>query len=301
VPTRDRPVLLRGCLAELAGALGPGDELIVADSASAGRETAAVAGEAGATLLTAPVPGASLARNLGWRAARHELVAFVDDDVRVAPGWAGAVVAAFADPGVAFVTGRIEVPPAQAGVEAPVALHDRPEAAVIDGSGGAMPGHSANLAVRRSALLAVSGFDEAFGPGHRFVASEDADLFDRLLAAGLRGRYEPAALAFHEQWRGRRERVRLDYRYGVGAGARLAKLARTDRSRARVVAGEVVVRWGIRTLASDLRRGYRFGVLSDAARLAGMLAGFGAALPTPIREGHFAERRGPGRRPDECG
>jgi hypothetical protein len=225
---------------------------------------------------------------MGWRAARHELVAFVDDDVRVAPGWADAMAGALRE--ATFVTGRLAVPAGQEAVEAAVAVLDAPEPMAIDGAGGAMPGHGANLAVRRTALDMVGGFDECLGPGHRFVAAEDGDLFDRLLAAGFRGRYEPAALAWHEQWRDRRARLRLDWCYGIGAGARLAKLARTDRSRAKSVSRDVVVRWGLQALAGDLRRGYRFAVATDAARLAGVTRGFVTALVVPLRAGHFRPR-----------
>ncbi len=36
----------------------------------------------------------SVQRNLGWRAARAELVAFIDDDCRADPGWLEALVIA---------------------------------------------------------------------------------------------------------------------------------------------------------------------------------------------------------------
>lgn len=277
VPTRDRPDLLAGCLAALTAALRPGDELIVVDSASRGTRTGEAARTAGAACLRADRPGASYARNLGWRAAGRRVVAFVDDDVRVEPGWAAALAAAFADPVVGFVTGRVGVPPAQAGVVRPVAVKDDPHPHPVDADTRGTVGASANLAVRRDALAAVAGFDERLGPGTRAAAAEDLDLFDRLLAAGYRGRYEPAARAVHEQWRSRPALLRLDFGYGVGAGVRLARLARRDRRRAAALAAEALWGNGLRVVAGDLRRRYEFGALTTAVRMLGTLVGLLAA------------------------
>src|SRR5215468_10336357 len=53
-------------------------------------------------------PGLSNARNSGLAAASNDLVGFTDDDVRVDPGWASALVAGFAaDPHTACVTGLV--------------------------------------------------------------------------------------------------------------------------------------------------------------------------------------------------
>ena len=69
----------------------------------------------------------------------------------------------------------------------------------------------------------------------RAAIGEQPRLFDRCFALGLTGRYEPAAIAVHEQWRGPRRLLLLDARYGFGNGARIAKLLRTDRRRALLV------------------------------------------------------------------
>jgi len=270
VPTRDRPGHLAGCLAALRAELGPSDELLVVDSAS----RVPVPGA-----LRCDLPGASRARNAGWRAARHPLVAFVDDDVQVLPGWADAMVRALgrAD----WVAGAVGVPPGQEDRERPVAVTTlTAPVALTAGTRGTL-GASANLGVRRSALLAVGGFDERLGPGTWTRAAEDLDLLDRLLAAGHEGWFEPDARAVHDQWRGRRALLRLDHGYGIGLGARLVLLRRRgQRGRARAVvrdavwSGTVVTGWG------DLRRRYEFGVLLAAVRLAGVLRGLvrGAAV-----------------------
>jgi glycosyltransferase involved in cell wall biosynthesis len=269
VPTRDRPAHLAACLEALSLVVGDDDEVVVVDSASVA--PVAVAAE-GVRVIRLDEPGTSRARNAGWRSASHDVVAFVDDDVRVAPGWADAVRNAIVDPSVAFVTGRL-APGGPA--ERLVAVKDDDAAAVLDASTAGTLGHAANLAVRRSALVAVGGFDERLGPGSRFRAAEDLDLFDRLLAAGFVGRYEPTASGVHDQWRDRRQLLALDWGYGIGAGARLAKLARADRSRLRGAMRDWIWRAGIRDgVVGAARQRHEFGVATAVARLAGTAVGF---------------------------
>lgn len=296
VPTRDRPEMLRRCLVSLRRTITAGDELIVVDSASRDPTIPTVAASGGARYLRLDRPGVSMARNLGWRKAAHDVVCFVDDDITVGEGWAEAVRDAFRlRPLLGFVTGRVDAPPGQEGADHPVAIVSGDEPQAHQPGAARYLGISGNLAVRRGHLERVAGFDEELGPGARLRGGgEDLDLFDRLLAAGAAGRYEPSAQAFHVQWRSRRERLALDYGYGAGAGARLAKLVRTDRRHARTITKEILWRWGVRDLAVCLRRGYEYGALAALMRLAGMVRGILAGLTVPVRDGHFAPR---GRRP----
>ena len=269
VPTRNRPELLRRCLDALHAELGPEDEVVVVDSASS--PPVAVTS---ARLVRCERPGSSVARNAGWRAAASPYVAFVDDDVRVLPGWADALVAAFDRP-VGFVAGAVGVPPEQEGAEQPVAVTTLTEPTALTPASRGTIGATANLAVRVDALREVGGFDERLGPGTWAHAAEDLDLLDRLFARGHCGWFEPAAAAVHDQWRRRPELVGLQWGYGVGQGARLWLLVRAgSRARAGTVLHDAVwlgcVRDGIRAL----RDGYQLGALVCAVRLAGTAAGF---------------------------
>lgn len=239
--------MLERCLSSLRVALDADDELIVVDSLSRDADAVrrVVQAEA-ATYVRAPAAGASVARNAGWRAARHDVVAFVDDDVFVSATWAAGARQAFAEHRDAvFVTGRIEVPPEQGLVARPVAIKDDAAPHVIDRAFDGIVGHSANLAVRTDALARVGGFDRGMGPATRFPGAEDLDLFDRLLATGGVGWYAPAMNAWHDQWRTSRDLLRLDWRIGRGMGARVAKLQRTDRQRARSAAKVIFWSWGL--------------------------------------------------------
>jgi glycosyltransferase involved in cell wall biosynthesis len=291
LPTRNRPEKLARCLASVLDALRDGDEVIVVDSASTDPEVARVGRDAGAQVVRCERPGVDRARNAGWQRAAHDAVLFVDDDVVVDAGWADAMVAALAaHPEAGFVTGRIDSLPGSKSTERPVAIKDDEAPARLDADTTGTLGHSASLAVRRVALEHIGGFDEEMGAGARFQSSPEVDLFDRMFAAGWVGWYEPSAQAWHEQWRGRPELLKLDWRYGMGAGARIAKLARTDRKRAKRVAREVVWTHGLRTALGDLRAGYQTGVLLKVAQVAGVAAGLAAALPVPVRNGHYRPR-----------
>lgn len=293
VPTRDRPSHLERCLASLRAELLPGDVLIVADSASGDAdEVRHTAERHDARYVRCPLPGASRARNAGWRAAPHDLIAFIDDDVVVTAGWrAGIEQALLDDPDACFVTGRVDVSEDQQDNGAPVALvlHDAPF--VIDARRVGALGGSGNLLVRRSALAAIDGFDELMGAGRWLRAAEDHDLVDRLLQLGVHGRHDPRMGALHDQWRDKGATARLAWAYGVGGGARLAKLIRTDRARARRATRDFVWDWGLAELGRDVRRRYKLGMLSDVLRLAGLACGFVAALRIPVRHGHFRSRR----------
>jgi glycosyltransferase involved in cell wall biosynthesis len=302
IPTRDRPERLTTCVTSVRRALRADDELIVVDSDSAdAAAVAAVARDAGARLVRCERPGSNLARNAGWRSAQHDVVLFTDDDVEVEPGWADALAGAVsAHPDAGFVTGRVLAPPAaidSAAAPMPQRRRQRwardvavkrdelPEVYDRDSEGNL--GHGASLAIRRDVLNRLGGWDEALGVGGVLRSAPEADLFDRCFALGLDGRYEPAALAWHAQWRGPRRVVLLDARYGFGNGARIAKLVRTDRRRAWIVARHAAWSWGL----ADLWRGLKWGdpsrVAAASLRMAATVAGFFRALAMPVVAGHF--------------
>ncbi|MCW2600410.1 MAG: glycosyltransferase family 2 protein [Frankiales bacterium] len=291
VASRDRVDMLDRCLTSVRDALAPGDELVVVDSASCDHDAyVSVARTHGALLVRCDEPGVNRARNAGWRASRAPVVLFTDDDVEVERGWADAYAACLDEhPEIGFVTGWIGVPDGQEDTH-DVAVKDDVEPAVLDRSTRGSLGHGASLAVRREALERLGGWDEALGAGGRFRAAPEVDLFDRLLAAGWTGRFAPTARARHHQWRTDGQLAALHLRYGLGTGARIAKLHRTDRSRMRHVIREAWWDWGIHDAWLHLR--YR-----DARRLAvallrmtGFAVGFLAASRTPVEGGHFRPR-----------
>jgi glycosyltransferase involved in cell wall biosynthesis len=296
VPTRNRPDMLRRCLETVVATRRDIDELIVVDSASTDADAVRqVAESMGARLVRCDIKGETVARNAGWRAATNEHVVYVDDDVWVDERWGPAFANAFVEhPDDAFFTGRIEVPPHQVPTDRPVSIKEDPESHVIDLTTQGTLGHAASLAVRRSIIDAEGGFDELLGAGGRFPGAPELDLFDRLLSKGMTGRYEASALAWHDQWRDRNELVGLDYRYGVGGGARLAKLLRTNRRRARGVIEAAFWEYGFKEVWINLRKGWQYGALMRLAHMAGIVVGAVQGLAIPLDDaGHLRPRRSP--------
>ena len=164
VPCRDRPELLDRCLTGLRPQLAIFDELIVVDSASASAEVASVAAHHGAVLVRCDEPGASRARNAGWRAARHPVVAFVDDDVVVDPGWVDAIVAPLEQPDTGFVVGPYRLPEG-VHLDGPSATLTTIEPPAVMTTAMVGVFGAGNLAMHRRVLERVGGFDERLGPG----------------------------------------------------------------------------------------------------------------------------------------
>jgi glycosyltransferase involved in cell wall biosynthesis len=179
VPTLGRPSLAV-LLEALAGQVGPDaalEVLLVDDRRVAGAPLDVPPKLAPyVRVLAGRAAGPAAARNAGWHAARHEWVAFLDDDVVPDPDWLVALdddlAAAAAD--VGGVQGRIRVP-APAG-RAPTDW-ERVTAALADGRW-----ITADMAYRRGALAGVGGFDERFPRAFR----EDAEVAARIRAAGWR-------------------------------------------------------------------------------------------------------------------
>ena len=290
VCSRDRPAMLAVALARMGAALGPDDELLVVDSASRTDETGVVARAAGATVVRSERGGLSVARNLGWRSARHAIVAYTDDDVTIDPGWVDALGGVFvAHPEASFASGAVLIPAGQEGVSLPVAVFDGEQPRRFDATSGDPPGMGASFAFRVEALARIGGFDEELGAG-RPLSAEDLDAFDRLIATGAIGWFEPSARSWHDQWRTRWERLTLEWEYAQGNGARLAKLARLDRRRLRLVGRIVVVDWCFEPLGRHVRGRHEYLVAVDLVRLVGVAVGVVRGGSRRLAGGHFRPR-----------
>jgi glycosyltransferase involved in cell wall biosynthesis len=285
VCTRDRPAQLASALEAIRDAVRPEDEVVVVDSASRNAAVAQVARRAGVHLVRADVPGLSRARNVGLRRTEAPIIAFTDDDCRPRAGWTAAIARPFVDPMVGFVAGRVVAGDAGGAI---VTVADHDERRRIDAATDPIDiGHGANMAFRRIAIEAVDGFDELLGAGGRFRAAEDHDAFWRLLHRGWYGVYEPDAVVEHAQWRTRAGVVRLEYGYGLGAGAFAAKTARVHgREGCKLLAHRL---WGngVAQAWRDARVGYVTGAASSAMKTAGVVTGALTSIALPIDEGRF--------------
>jgi GT2 family glycosyltransferase len=216
VPSSNRAAYLDVTLRSLAAQeLDRPFELIVIDDGSRDR-TPEVIAAAGVRSIRHETPrGPNAGRNEGIEAAGADLIAMVDDDTWVPPGWLAAMVAgAERHPDAGAYGGPIRArfdgpsPRACGREQAPITSLDLGpsdrEAELV---------WSANMALRREAFERAGPFDERFTTG-----GDEEDWLRRLRAAGGRVMY------LADAW--------LDHRR-AGADARLPALMRSAYGRGR--------------------------------------------------------------------
>lgn len=107
VPTLDEIDALPNCLDALAPQLGPTDEVIVVDGGS-DDGTIAYAQQWGAEVIVDPESSIGMARHLGTRAARGEVIVSTDADAVPPQDWVATIRAHFAaDPDLVCLWGNI--------------------------------------------------------------------------------------------------------------------------------------------------------------------------------------------------
>lgn len=219
IPVRNRPEGIRRAIDGVLDCKLPHVqfELIVVDNGSTD-ETARVAAEAGARVISEPAPNRCRARNRGADAAQGKWLAFIDSDCVPEPGWLAALMRATNDaeshPRRALIAGPVLPAPPTSLVDEYIARRRW-----VDQEKFLTPGRrysppfaaTANLAVRRDVYLGLGGLDPELA-----TAGEDADFCWRAAEAGWELFYEPAADVVHYHrstigglWRQSRD-------YGIG-------------------------------------------------------------------------------------
>jgi GT2 family glycosyltransferase len=225
IPTLGRPALLRRVLDRLDAQAAPAEAFEVVVVADAAEERlaeldAAVAGRAyGARRLIGPRPGASAARNAGWRAAMAPLVLFLDDDIlperalvaehlewhRRNPQEEVGVL------GHVRWADELRVTPFMRWLEHGIQF-DYPNIHGTEAGWGRF--YTANASVKRALVERAGGFEEEALP----FGYEDLDLALRMHAHGFRLLYNRAAVAEHvhpmdlDFWKRRVARIAISER-----------------------------------------------------------------------------------------
>lgn len=227
VPTRDRRQELSACLSALAPGAQTMDasryEVIVTDD-GAFDATAAWLRSAFPWVrhVRGPRRGPAANRNAGAREARGAWLVFADDDIVPSREWLATFAAASSGE---VLEGRTTC---AAGIRSPR------EHAPENNDGGLL--WSCNFAVRRSVFVSIAGFDEGFA----FPHMEDADLRERLRAAGHAITWVPTAVVDHPPRRlpsgsrlgaYREAEVRYLYKYRAPRPVRWRMLRNLIRSR----------------------------------------------------------------------
>ncbi len=268
---------LLATLAALREHAGLPVELVVVDNASRDGSAEAVRERHPEALVVANADNAGFGRacNQGWRASRAPLVLFLNPDAEVGPGAVAGLATLLeqrpeigaAGPRTRSADGTIQVstgpdlgwiaearqrrlvrgvarrdPRRLAEAERRHSLEHEPD--WVSGS---------CLIARRTALEAVSGFDERF-----FLYEEDADLCRRLRAAGWRVVFTPGVEVRHQLGRSMAKapaRARLEYHRSHLLYYRKHNDALSRVALAALLAARGALSWASAALAGDTRRG----------------------------------------------
>lgn len=148
--------------------------------------------------------GISYARNTGIREGTGELIGFIDDDEEIEADWYEVIAREFAVPTTQFIGGPYLpnwAAPAPAWL--PPGYHSvigvvvpKPRSPFGDGFPGILMG--GNAVVRRTAFERIGLYSTKLGRiGKVLLTDEDAEFYDRLCGAGIRGMYVPDLVIHH--------------------------------------------------------------------------------------------------------
>jgi GT2 family glycosyltransferase len=207
VPARNAASTLGACLGSIreAASTSEGVELFVADNGSTD-STRAIAAADGSTVLSLPDIRVSAVRNRAAQVAQAPLLAFIDADHVLGPGWFAAARHIFADEDIAAAGAEYLTPGDGTWVQR---TYDRLRRH-LDAAADVTWLPSGNLVIRSDEFRKIGGFDEGL------ETCEDVDLCRRLAAARSRLVADPRLVSVHlgdprtlsavylgEMWRGR--------------------------------------------------------------------------------------------------
>jgi glycosyltransferase involved in cell wall biosynthesis len=183
---------MRACLESLTKLTYPNYEVIIVDDGSRDRTAEISMDFSQFRLIRQPNKGLSVARNVGLHAARGDIVAYTDSDCVVDPHWLTLMVRAMAEGGFDGCGGPNYAPHEDGRIEACVAASPGAPCHVLLGENVAEHLAGCNMVYTKASLVKVGGFDPQFTS-----AGDDVDVCWRMLDAGLRLGYCPAAFVWH--------------------------------------------------------------------------------------------------------
>jgi GT2 family glycosyltransferase len=172
IPVLNGERFIGRCLEHLRRELRKGDEIVVVDNGS--RDRTLEIARAAADIKVLVVPRATIAgvRNRGAAVATNDVLAFLDADCLVQPGWRASIERILSDPGVSATGSYCDVPEAASWIErawwSSRPKHEHRASFLISG----------NFVIRKKVFDRIGGFDETL------ITDEDTDISERLVSTG---------------------------------------------------------------------------------------------------------------------
>jgi glycosyltransferase involved in cell wall biosynthesis len=239
-------------------------------------------------VIEEPVPGSSRARNLLASHSRGEVLAYLDDDVLVSPGWLKAVLETFREYPADLVGGRVEL--WWRDLERPNWFNEELESVMarkahgdqvceLQNFSGAV---TANLAMRREVFQSVGEFRlDLERRRNRMGSFEDMEFLQRAKAKGFRMFYHPRAEVKHYV---DPQRISKEYLSGMPFGTGMTRVFMKEKFgpsvafRALLGHTYLILRHGSGEIISTLRGDARTGWKHRVHRMVGMGGLQGAVL-----------------------
>jgi len=185
IPVLNGADFISDCLSHIMAEMDPTDEIIVVDNGSTDGTLEIVRKFKQVKILLFPSITIAGLRNRGAEIASGTLLAFIDSDCLVCPGWRKAVENAMSDESV-HATGSISAVPSAAPWVERAWLSQRFNARTKVYYMG-----SANFIVRKDLFLDINGFNESL------VTDEDTDIGIRMTGRGYNIVEDPATRIIH--------------------------------------------------------------------------------------------------------
>jgi glycosyltransferase involved in cell wall biosynthesis len=209
--THNRDIYLGAAIDSLLSQdFSPGFEVIVVDNNSSDRTREVVQQRQGNPRLQyifEPSVGLSVARNTGAKAAKGEILAYLDDDAVAGDGWLQALYSAYQQNSqLAIAGGKVTLLWSQ-GTQAPhwlspglagnLGAYDLGDRLIYIENPGLTP-RGLNYSIRRSFLEEIGGFDPKLGRvGKNLLSNEELLMTEIAMERGWQVAYLPNAIAAH--------------------------------------------------------------------------------------------------------
>jgi len=203
-------------------------ELIIVDQSSDDKTKTAIETYSDPRIryIRSDTVGLSRSRNIAIRESLSEIVAFTDDDCIVDKEWLASIIMEFqSDSSLMGVYGRVL--PYGKGTPGMVChcLIDSIEKRTVE-----IPiipysvlGHGNNMSYKKDVFRKVGLYIESLGAGTWMRAGEDTDLIYRALRKGMKFRYSPIPLVYHDNWMSKEKAADLMLGYMLSAAAVFTK------------------------------------------------------------------------------